>query len=103
MTNEEIKENNAIIAEFMGLNVYADLDDYMFVSQRLSEKAAYINHLSYHHSWDALMPVIERITRLGIDFNEEGNRLFLEIGESFNRINLTHTYKKVVAFIKWYN
>jgi len=58
---------------------------------------------NYHNNWNDLIFVIEKITRLGISYDDKGNELFLKIGENLCLLNIGSTYKAVVDVIKWYN
>jgi len=90
-----IKDQNKLIAEFMGLPVmamtrenYNNLSelDKKFCNGKLPE------NLAYHASWDWLMPVVIKI--------EEQNEL---IGTHILSTNINKTYRAVVKFIKQYN
>ena len=104
MTNEEIKENNVLIAEFMGLKVdkvwESTLTPY-FIDGRYT-------NLRYNQSWDWLMEVVEKI------WNIIGNRSslwYFEVSENetiysnreYDGNNLLDCYSAVVNFIIWYN
>jgi len=85
-----MKNNNKIIAEFMGLNIDKGV------------QADYMEHeLKYHTSWDWLMPVIEKIQGLVVDNPELDWQLYDDI-----RLNIPYlddTYNMVVYTIKEYN
>lgn len=61
----------------------------------------------FHSSWDWLMPVVEKIAKVGYSpfilsdktAYIEGKHLSIHTGDS----SLEATYKAVVEFIKWYN
>lgn len=53
MEEKEIIEGNKLIAEFMG------------DSWHISEHDNYVNYGNYHRKWDNLMPVVEKINKLG--------------------------------------
>jgi|TARA_R110001606_G_scaffold3111_1_gene13461 hypothetical protein len=63
-----MKDNNKLIAEFMGLSIkegvcyYTDADDMFPMGIEVEEP-----YLPYHTSWDWLMPVIEKIENDGLD------------------------------------
>ena len=103
-----MKENNKLIAEFMGLNIDNGV------------QADYMEHeLKYHESWNWLMPVVEKIEY--IESITHGNQFQVIIREEEVGIydkhtqthivyipadgesKLTNTYKAVVEFIKEYN
>jgi hypothetical protein len=56
--------------------------------------------LDYNHSWDWLMPVVEKCYQC--DY-EEGGDLHLMMNDAILTINIEEVYKAVVQFIKWYN
>lgn len=101
MTKKEISKGNMIIAEFMGISTFSDKS---------------INWC-YNFSWDALMPVVEKIENL------EPHGYRFTISSTFVRVHtckngsgdsdeynctvfegkLKCTWYAVVEFIKWYN
>lgn len=99
-TQQSIIENNKLIAEFMGFEpiTLSEFDNNGFTSQK--QMIIDVKDCAYSSSWDWLMPVIDRITRLGIEHNEI---LFKQIGDSLNTINIANTYNHTVNYIKWYN
>ena len=58
-------EGNRIIAQFMGL---LPISRACFCSNKNQEYYDNSNDLSYHNSWDSLMPVVEKIESLGFEF-----------------------------------
>ena len=115
---EYYRENNKLIAEFMELPTEVFKSgkvNYYF--REFNSGTWYEEHeLSYHVSWDWLMPVVERI-----EFESEPEvrfvimqedcivskkdddgfwKQFIEFNESSKR---EATYKAVVEFIKQYN
>ena len=116
-----ILENNKLIAEFMGLD--PNHLDALFVYL----VANGMKSLSYNSSWDALMPVVEKISSMGyyFDINNHGTHWtgdkdtskyicafyknhkqkyrYPEITREFGSTLHSATYKAVVKFIKWYN
>jgi hypothetical protein len=63
----------------------------------------YITDLSYHSSWDALMPVVKKIfeTLIG-NVEDETFGLESKIKKGLTDIDIDFTYKYVVEYIKWY-
>jgi|AntAceMinimDraft_10_1070366.scaffolds.fasta_scaffold321619_1 hypothetical protein len=69
----------------------------------------------YHTSWNWLMPVVERISKildsedspldaLFEEENEEAMDYYVEFNEvSLLDLNITDLYNTIVEFIKWYN
>lgn len=98
METKEAIENNKMIAEFLGYKI--NNAKYMVFEPSTIVGQYSVDRLFFNTSWDWLMPVINRITCLGIDHNED---LFMKIGNSFNSINIDNTYKHVVNYVKWYN
>ena len=102
MKQEEINKNNKLIAEFMGF--YPPKG---FIGKTLGY---YIHkdELRYHTSWDWLMSVVEKISKIvGFKTIEECTN-----DEWFVTANLMQTtistpihivYANVVLFINWYN
>jgi hypothetical protein len=107
MTQEEIKqieENNKLIDKFYWEG---------FKGQRVSHNPSPIN-MGYHMSWDALMPVVEKISKdYDVSISSVGmwacfiSRQDFFDGEITSRGGfepmITNVYLSVVDFIKWYN
>lgn len=55
-------KGNRLIAEFMGFEF---IDEYLFIKTPGS-KPVDRGRLTYHSSWDSLMPVIEKLEKMGI-------------------------------------
>ena len=97
-----IKENNKLIAEFMGEKFTDSSGVVQGLNYKLIEKkhGEGNNGFRFHTSWDWLMPVVEKI--LDISFQDEGDAEdFYSIRDCMPDIN--HTYKAVVQFINQYN
>ena len=108
-------EGNKLIAEFMGVK---EID-----GMRLIENAPHIratcyftpDQLEYHTSWDWLMPVVEKIAKLGFrvktNFNPIDNSVIIqEVGNSDNTLSMMYysspievVWLAVIQFITWYN
>jgi len=119
MTEQEIKDGNKLIAEFMGARLTLRNNE---LAVYLSENAVHAEYFrvtqynKYHSSWDALMPVVEKIESLpkinaAVDINknvvivsiEDGvilfhGNVFLDNNKKINTVFLA-----VVSFVKWYN
>jgi len=107
-------EDNVLIAEFMG-GKYVDEDlielkDFIALKvitidqsgeplKVVSTECFTENELSYHTSWDWLMPVVERC--LCTDEKTDGQHYF--INDSLLSCNIEVVYDRVVEFIKDYN
>jgi hypothetical protein len=114
-------ENNKLIAEFMGVKplvlggsieyeMYGVLD---CIEDFPNEKHFFVDdEMSFHTSWDWLMPVVDRIESLR---NEDGNAYRFTIDMCNAKIDETNidiiggsykldsTYKAVVEFINKYS
>lgn len=121
MEENEILEGNKLIAEFMGFKQKS----YTPESEKLwcdNKHGLPVGELKFHTSWDWLMPVVEKISKLkigdGIETVEYAHpRTFgmvkQETGNFMVRLNgftvhesetlLESTYKAVIEFIKYYN
>ena len=96
-------EDNKLIAEFMGMEMYTDsimIRHDIHLGSKTSEGIS-IDNLQYHSSWDWLMPVIDSIYILGIDAQE--SKEIRDIMDGLVDVNFPHTYKAVVQFIKTHN
>ena len=61
MTPTEIQDNNRLVAEFMGVKIGEETYSWRIGNlEPLQEK-----HLAYNREWGWLMPVVERIEKLG--------------------------------------
>ena len=123
MTQDEIKENNALIAEFMGFgepdpfNLYNIPEDFRIITLRPTW-----TDLKFNYSYDWLMQVVDKISKLGcydirihiygseadtfvdiIDDNERDNLEVVGIYNNFDTPLIESVYKSVVEFIKYYN
>ncbi len=130
MSEQEILENNRLIAEFMGLKEdesFKKLD-----TERLSKglpagspiyhKDGILTNLRYQFSWDWLIPVLIKIEDIhyNLHTNEEKQELFEEILSlqdprtgNINTLYWNNTikipldinkvYADCITFIHWYN
>lgn len=80
--------NNAAIRRFMGFN-------------RSIYEPSFREGFLYHSSWDALMPVVEKIYSLNEYYRyvRETSGQYAEGVELCTNINMV--YEQVVEFIKW--
>ena len=97
-----MEKNNKLIAEFMG--VYSKENGYDYT--KIGNKG-----VSYHKSWDWLMPVIEKIESLGYTFEKNYQRVDKDwqslivkgndiLYQEFNENSLQCSHYVVVEFIK---
>ena len=113
MTQEQINDNNKLIAEFMmGEKVVDGLN--IPLMAYLDSKGDYHHEedLHYHSSWDWLMPVVEKIESDGRTYQcvQQLHTVYFydvktkgTISFSCKETKLESTYEAVVKFIKWYN
>jgi len=112
--NMDVEIGNKLIAEFMG-GRYFEIGGIMGTTYQyrdLIHKGDYYypNELKYHTSWDWLMPVVEKIEKLGLGYfkyhytwsyyNFKGNCLWYKNNNEKGIMNL---FFEVIEFIKWYN
>lgn len=113
MKQQEIIENNKLIAEFMELNHSAFyLHPYERGRMNIEKDA------KYHYSWHWIMPVVEKIgttTMHDVTMKADIESVFCQImcydkegvvvNDIFNGTDnlLGCTYGAVVEFINWYN
>lgn len=126
MTQEEIKEGNRIIAEFMELRlIHADdfnkLGEASYTGANKGVKWGIIEYLKYNSDWSWLMPVVEKIElelgySLFIFFDEDGFQVQVWkelcsyrkketdiIVSTQSRSKIDSVFQAVVQFINWYN
>lgn len=120
MTNEEIKQGNQLIADFMSVILEGnDRSGYWYVGEGVP--VPFSQHLGYHSSWDWIMPVINKINQLGKEFSlaifknyisctvEKGGKFYKNFSYSYaeyitsEQNCITAAFKLVVHFIQWYN
>ncbi len=110
------KENNQLIAEFMGgtlssvpnlINLSQTRGDANIHSVKGSEmlpNGTYsvhrLNELKYHSSWDWLMPVVEKCF---VKQEEVSDDLSFKLNDALLETNIESLYKAVVEFIKQHN
>lgn len=119
MSEQEIIENNKLIAEFMGWTVeknhFSKVEKYGDKLQ--NERGISVKNRDYHSDWNLLMPVVEKI-EINCKFDvhiyghynwKEPNRCVIldwrnkEIVGTFNDSKIQCVFDAVVEFIKWYN
>lgn len=122
----DVKSGNQIIAEFMGWTSYTSEAAGMFSSITYwknpeTGRVVYFHPDRYHISWDELMPVVEKISRIVAykDENQEATfyprtfGMLSDEGKPMVRLNacplfiadtlIEAAYNAVVDFIKWHN
>lgn len=121
MTREEIIENNKLIAAFMGYDNYVkpiSSNGICVFNDHKGNRRVAPNYAEFNSSWNWLMPVVDKIERLGygtrMDYHRAsmyGVTIFVMKRGLINAIihvakqdsRLTSVYLAVVEFIKWYN
>ena len=125
MTNQQIIDNNKLIAEFMEAkpNLYTLRKDgsrnyfYGIHVGNIYEKAIKPKGMPFYTDWNWLMPIVEKIEQTEINKFGSGCQVTImnnscSILSSLSGINILlrvdktrikATYKAVVEFIKWYN
>lgn len=66
---ENVTENNKLIARFMGKKKYGEMgESWYFPENTIPDLGIYIydEYLQFRTSWDWLMPVVEKITKIDI-------------------------------------
>ena len=86
MIKENTTENNKLIAEFMGMEDYQEMGEYVTPN--------------YHKSWDWLMPVVAKISRDAKYWEDEYREYLLDV-VPYGHIK--DVYDAVVNFINQYN
>ena len=115
MTTDEIVKGNKLIAEFMGWHfepAFSDVNTTRYDRwiTPYSPAWATAEQMAFHSSWDWLMPVVEKISEID---NQAGEEMAAHMRNAalddlaiLNTSILCHkdeVYKRVVAYIKWYN
>lgn len=129
MTQEEIKEGNRLIAEFMGKHIWRPVwnggescynsfrstkdDCELLISNSpfLLGNSAYADviKLYYDSDWNALIPVVEKIERIkgtDVKIRNLGCEIFYmgkTIGFGVENNKRDAVFQAVVQFINWYN
>ena len=104
-------ESNKLIAEFMGIESYeaSGYTNYVYSEDNHRTEV----DLSYHDSWDWLMPVVEKIESLGYELIITESRCKINHNTDHSIEEVLHleligskievTYQAVVEFINQYN
>jgi hypothetical protein len=113
-------KDNILIAKFMGWNWSKEGNGktYLMNPRLQPEEIIYSTRpeqLVFHKSWDRLMPVIEKIEKLGVTTQicyAAGSKTYctwiLGLYNDYDSTNvfpskIESVYSAVVEFIKWYN
>lgn len=101
MNNQEIIDNNKLIAEFMGCEEENGL--YHYTTSMDDYKT---DNLYFDVSWDWLMPVVEKIKNVDPQFKIKHLSVIVAFDHRLKDamfIGIKNLYREVVEFIKWYN
>ena len=109
MTEQEIIDNNRIIAEFMGAKPckqHPNTQLFLTIKDNKNPSLQYWHLLKYHKSWDWLIPVVHKCYKLQYKKGwSKSNCLQYCMSSDYfmveNAIELV--YKEIIVFIKWYN
>lgn len=115
MSENEIKENNKLIAKFMDIEFNKDMDK----CNHPLIKAPWppVECLQYHQSWSWIMPVVEKIESLKSEISSldvqicvnhtailvESSPIYCCVRQFSNLRKIDTVYLLVVEFLKWYN
>lgn len=95
-----MKENNKLIAEFMGFILETNLTTMGYEKYKNSYGNWYKeNEIVFHSDWNWLMTVVEKCSNIASELDEW--EMYWEITDNIPRIDTT--YNACVEFIKWYN
>ena len=91
-----MKNENKLIAEFMGVDIIP-LEQFVVGVQSRRMEGYLLEHLQYHTSWDWLMPVTKKCLDV-YHIEQMNDDLNFNFYDSIG--NMDATYKEVVEFIK---
>lgn len=101
-----IDQMNEVIALFIGLERYEDQYGIWFKREGLIKcMHPKLQELAYHTSWDALMPVVEKIAKI-ISILEAPKNDELDAFKIIRRpiyVAISTIHNDVYQFITWYN
>lgn len=101
-------EKNKIIAEFMGYEIQKDPTERFFgrYKQPLGAWTKEID-LAFHHDWNWLMEVVEKIFKTAedenIEYKTECSELLQVVKDAFYAPQKENVYNCCLDFINWYN
>jgi hypothetical protein len=98
-----IKENNRLIAEFMGMQEtkigWYDAEENLSLGYTYFDNT--FDELLFNKSWDWLMPVVDAI--YNIDIDEQATNEIGDITHALLDVNINAVHEAVVNFIEFYN
>ncbi len=107
-----IEEGNKLIAEFMGGKIaHFNISNEPHFRNLPHGRAILLEDLKYNNSWDWLMPVFEKIEKMGawtdIWQNDDGYGVDVKYNEKYfnttGKTKIESVWLAVVEFIKWHN
>lgn len=109
LSKEELRQGEKLISDFMEYETCTDPDHADDKCYQVPYAKGYhrLHQMQHHSSWDWLMPVVQKIGDISIDYYQENN---LPAYEECGKVLSTHivvsietVWNKVVQFIKWFN
>lgn len=102
MKTEEVKQDNEVIAEFMGWSVCdCGIGSKHYKYDVLNWQTHAVNEMKFCESWDWLMPVVDKIFSLWESMPPSEEYLRVTMLPIYSDIKVV--YRRVVEFIHWYN
>ena len=112
MSEQEILEGNKLIAEFMGIKIIQSR--YGCNHPLVTCPYPDYSNLKYHSSWDWLIPVVSKISKMYEDLYKQAfitktpipydiETTYADVICRHVTIEKEHLFERVVEFIKWYN
>lgn len=113
MSEQEIIEENKLIAKFLYGHLYEDdgIDSWIEESGKV---LFYLDDAKYHSSWDWLMTVVSKISKMYEDLYKQAfitktpipydiETTYADVICRHVTIEKEHLFERVIEFIKWYN
>ena len=112
--DNSIIEGNKLIAEFMGEKIIPSEDSvrYKDGSEVVIDSVKGWRVCKYHTSWDWLMPVVEKIEKLGYSVFIQNDACWIKVARAGMKMPLiselgenkiSAAFIAIVQFIQWYN
>lgn len=99
-----MKENNKLIAEFMGMISHHQDSSVLLKTTEYGNDVVLVRALDYNSEWNSLMPVYKKC--YDTPYYGRSSRMFGELfrdGDGKLFTDITLLYNAVVEFIKWFN
>ncbi|MEE9573649.1 MAG: hypothetical protein V3W20_11415 [Candidatus Neomarinimicrobiota bacterium] len=110
LKNQQIIDDNKLIAEFDDTMKKAKKEDMFFADNTFVKDGGYYTNqqFKYHRDWNWLMAVFKKITEL--HFNSKkidsmadyGRHLYL-VQDKLCEANIESTHTEIAKWIRWYN